>query len=373
VEQAGKLPEPVSPTARLTGPAIVATEDGFMLSYRDQDGATMRSVLLFVNDAGSAGSPAVFDLGGCASKEPTDGVGIAYENGAGLVATSLPDCGSGAGAVFVPFDSKGQVGQASGPRNATFVALTVAPQGALAPAAKTGEYELLYRVTTSSPAVVERVVLQGPSFKNIPILHPFGEDDLPFGMVATSPEIRALLAPFASGADGGSPGMKVLVGDRVSDTLATKGSFDLPLATWATMTAWSNHVAAAVPTSAGSTLVAADLVGNSVSVSATGAVGSGTVLGSSLAPLRDHFFVAQSYQGGIRIVRLSGAETKLSLAPVATVELPTTLGTASLTDFGGTQLSIAAARDRVAVIWLTKPNLISGDITGGWALLRCSI
>jgi hypothetical protein len=371
VEQAGKLPDPVAATARLTGPAITATDDGFMLAYRDQDGATLRAVLLFVSDAGAAGAPSAFDLGGCAGKQPSDGVGIAFENGVGMVASSLPDCGKGAGAVFIPFDSDGTVGNASGPRNATFLDLTVAQGGALAPAATAGEWEFLYRVVTASAAVVERVVLQGPSFKSLPFDHPFGDTDIPFGMVATSPTVRAYLAPIAAGADGGPPGTRVFVGDRQSDTIQTAGTFDLPLANWAAMTAWDNHVAVAVPASAGMALTIGDLAGNAVAVSANALVGSGPTESGALAALRDHLFLAHGFPGAILVDRLAGAKTKVSIPPVDTVTLP--VGALGLTAFSGKQMAMAAARDRVAVVWLNKPQLAGGETTGGWALLRCSI
>jgi len=368
VEQAGKLPDPVAATARLTGPAIAATDDGFMLAYRDQDGSTLRAVLLFVSDAGTVGAPSIFDLGGCASKQPSDGVGIAFENGVGMVASSLPDCGSGAGAVFIPFDSDGTVGSASGPRNATFLDLTVAQQGALAPAANKGEWEFVYRIVTASSTVVERVVLQGPSFKSIPIVHPFGDTDLPFGMVATSPTVRAYLAPIAAGVDGGPPGTRVFVGDRQSDTIQTADTFDLPLVNWAAMTAWDNHVAIAVPGSAGMALTIAELVGNAVTVSANVPVSAGPTMSGALKVLREHLFLARGFPGAILVDRFTGPT---SMKPFDTVSLPA--GALGLNDFGGTQLAMTAARDRVAVMWLNNPQLAGGEATGGWALLRCSI
>jgi hypothetical protein len=371
VESAGALPDPIAPTAVLTGPGIAATDNGFVIGYRDQDGATLRAVMMYVNDSGQAGQPSVFDLGGCASQTPTDGVGVAYEGGAGLMATSLPDCGSGAGAVFVPFDGAGVVGNASGPRNATFLDLKVAPQGVLAPAAASNEFEFLYHVETSSSMVIERVVLQGPSFKSIPIVHPFGDVDLPFGMVATSPKVRAFLAPDSTAA---TPGTKVLVGDRQSDTLPdfTSTTFDLPLANWATITAWSNHVAAGVPASTGLTLKIADYSTGSVAVNANGLVGSEAFAGGALAVLRNHLFVAQGTYGGIKVFRLDGAETKVSITPSDSVEMPAAVGAVNLGQFDGTHIAMAAARDTVALVWLNKPTLAAGDLTGGWALLRCS-
>jgi hypothetical protein len=336
VEKAGKLPDPVAATARVTGPGIVATDDGFVLGYRDQDGATLRAVIAYLTDGGTLAPPAVFDLGGCANKEPTDGVGLAYEGGAGLMTTSLPDCGKGAGAVFIPFDSKGNEGQqAAGPRNGAFLELDVAPQGFIAPAANDNEYEFLYRVTTANPPVIERVVLQGPAFKtSVPIVHPFGEDDNPFGMVATTPQVRAFLAPVQSAGN-----TIVLVGNRSSDTISIPdggtSQFTLPLANWAAITAWNTRVAAAVPAATGMTMTVGEFVNNSVKVDTTGVVGTGAVSGGALATLRSHLFVAQSKAGGITVHRLEDANGAIATKPADSV-------------------------------------LSSGDPTGGWALLRCA-
>ena len=42
-----------------------------------------------------------------------------------------------------------------------------------------------------------------------------------------------------------------------------------------------------------------------------------------------------------------------------------------MTTFDGIRIAMAAARNRVAVTWVTKGSLQSTDPTGGWALLRC--
>ena len=48
------------------------------------------------------------------------------------------------------------------------------------------------------------------------------------------------------------------------------------------------------------------------------------------------------------------------------------LGTMNLSAFDGTRIAAAAARDRVAVTWLTKATADSALPIGGWALLRCA-
>lgn len=370
IDKVGKLPPPISATATLSGPAITATDDGFVIGYRDQDGGSLRGVLSFLKDNGELAAPQVFDLGGCANKNPTDGVGIAFSNGFGMMTTSLPDCGKGAGAVFIPFTSKGAVEQASGPRNGAFEELKMAQGSPIAPAAADGEWELIYRVKTTgaTASVVERVVLAGPGFKTVvPIARPFGDEDIAFAQVATSPQVRAFLAPVPSLSK-----TVVSVGPRTSDTLDEKGTFQMPQAQWAAITAWNTRVAAGVPAGAGMTIQPAEFINNTVNPKASFVVGEGSVLGGAMTVLRDHLLIAQGRSGGITVHSLSGANGSISAKPAVSADFPVSLGPNNLTTFDGSHIAIAAARDRVAVTWVSRSALASGDSTGGWALLRCA-
>lgn len=374
VERAGALPEAAAETAQMSGPGIAATDDGFVVGYRDQNADSLRLLVSYIPDDAKMGGPSLYDLGGCVSEQVTDGVGVAYENGKGLVATSLPNCGKGAGAVVVPFNSLGVVEPAQGPRNGAFLSLQLAPGSSVAPAATVGEFELLYKVNSGGTPVVERVVLTPDNpvsvFKALPIEHPFGEDDLPFGMVATSPQVRAFLAPVNG--DGGQNTL-VQVGNRSTDTIDIKGQFTLPYSgSSATIAAWNNKVAAAVPASSGSNVAVVDFTNNAVGTPVTGTVGTGTVYSTAFAAMGSHLFVAQGHTGGITIHRLEGADGKVSLTPSDTVELPPSLCDVSLSTFDGTHLAMAAARNRVVVVWLTKPKLSAGDPSGGYAVLKCA-
>lgn len=369
VVSAGELPKPTSLNAHLTGPDIVDTPTGFVLAYREQDttGAKLTAVVAGLSDGGSLSKPAAFDLGGCAGVVMKDGVGIAYRGTSGLVATSLPNCGgTGAGAVLIPIDANGLASGASGPKNATFLGLTMARNGGLAPGAAVGDYELIYRVVHSTPEV-QRVVLTGKSFKQVPVTLPFGAEDVPFAMVATSSSVRALLGPVPSKA-----GVVVLVGPNGSDTLATKGEFKLPGASWAGLTAWDDRVAALVPASSGVTWKAARLAGSTVSEIGGGTVGNGVAKGGDLVALRDHLVMLLATNTGMKVLRLSGAQGTLSAAPIHSVDLPSTIGPVSLATFDGEHVAMAAARSHVAIVWLMRSTLTTGDPTGGWALLRCS-
>ncbi len=372
IEQAGALPTPIAPTARLSGPSIVATDDGFMLGYRDQSGDTLRAVAAFLKDDGELTPAQNFDLGGCSNQLPEDGVGMAFAGGSGMMTTSLPDCGQGAGAVFIPFKSNGQIEQASGPRNKAFKNLWMSQGGAIAPAAGAGDWELVYRVQHEAGSPwIERVVLQGAAFKGtVPIAKPFGDEDAVYSLVATSPQLRAFLAPVQT--EGGSITV-IKVGDRSSDTLDLSAEFALPqTAPWAALVAWNNRVAAAIPAGVGMTIQPAEFTGGAISPKASVLIGAGTVSGGALAVLRNHLLVAQGRSGGITVHRVDGADGLLANKAAVSMDFPASFGPANLTTFDGVRIAMAAARNRVAVTWITKATLESTDPTGGWALLRCA-
>ena len=332
----------------------------------------MRAVLAFLKDDGALSPAQNFDLGGCANQVPEDGVGMAFAGTSGMMTTSLPDCGQGAGAVFIPFNSKGQVEQAVGPRNKSFKQLWMAQSGAIAPAAGNDDWELVYRVQhqADSPSV-ERLVLEGSAFKtSVPIAKPFGDADVAYTMVATSPQVRAFLAPVQSGGEGTTV---VKVGDRSSDTLDLSHELSLPRAApWAALVAWNDKLAAAIPATVGMTVQPAVWKLGAISPTAPMQIGKGTVMGGALVVLRDHLFVVQARSGGISVYRLDGANGSLAAGPAVSMDFAGSLGTMNLSAFDGTRIAAAAARDRVAVTWLTKATADSALPIGGWALLRCA-
>jgi hypothetical protein len=392
VAAGGKLPAPVVPEAGLSGPGIAATDTGFVMAYRDQDPTTgvPRVVVYYVSDQGVPGTPGQFGLAGCPEKVLKDGVSATYGDGLGLITTSLPNCDStkGAGAVFLPFDDLGNVSNAAGPQNPLFNELTIGPVSAVAVGAGEGDFDVVFRSVTSTPNI-ERAVWHGNNFKSgVTIVHPFNDGDYPFGLVATSAQVRAFLA---TGAD-----TQVLIGNKSGDILDTAPStLTLPgAAPWAALTAWSNRAAAAVPASSGIAIKVGQLgggggeAGSSEIASLT--VGSTAATSGGLAVLRDHLFVAQARAGGITLHNLEnangtilpptpgssgsgdGGSSEGGTKPAGSIELQTNLGEATLANFGGTQMAMAAGRNRIAIVWLTKPKLADGDPTGGWALLRCN-
>lgn len=364
VESSGSLPNAGPAANHPSGPGLVATDSGFVIGYRLQGGDVLTARLVALSDAGASSAEQVFDLGGCASTLISDGVSLAYRSGKGMLAASLPNCGKGAGAVFIPFDDKGQPGQASGPKNAAFASLGTSVH-ALAPSTQAGEYHFVYTVTAGTPGVAERVVLQGPTFKaTVPIAHPFGDAPRPWVSVATGGEVIAMLSPNAAASE-----MKLLVGAHQGDSLSLTGEATL-LGAEGDLVAWGSRVAAGARSASGFQVDVYELATGGITSLGSGLLSSSGAVGSALAVDGDWLVAAHGSPGAIRIDRIPGAQ--------ATPSFATALGTladasqiAALKSFDGKRLAVAAARGRVVVAWLSKEKLEAGDSAGGWLMARC--
>ncbi len=391
VAASGPLPAPADSSAIVSGPGIVATPEGFVVAVRDMSsgGDTGQVRLIGLSDCGAPAVRAAVDLAAnkltCSGGASSDGLGIAFANGAGLAAASLPNCGDGGGVLLMPFDEKGELHAApSGPRNVAFQKFTmVSPTGAAAQGAAPSDFELVYRIEQGpTTGDIQRVVLsappgaaQGPKFKNVPVQNPLGADNIPFAHVVTSSQVRAFVGsiPSTGGADGGTPSQVVIrVGPNASDTLDTKGDVFLPDANWAAATAWDDKAAALVPTASGATWKAAQLAGSTVSEHASGTVGSGVLKSAAMTTLRDNLLIVTATGQGMSVHRITGAMGTLSSSAADSVALASDLGGGILEGFDGDRVAIAAARSRVAVVWVNKSQFASGDVMGGWALLKCA-
>jgi len=357
IEASGALPAPAATASVLTGPGVVATDTGFVIGFRDQDGASLRAVVVPLSDGGVTGAPDEFELGGCAGVSPTDGVSLAYRDGKGMMTTSLPNCGTGAGAVFIPFDDKGQTAQAAGPKNGAFKGLETWP-GALAPSKGIDEYELVYTVTSSQPSVAERAMLSGTNFKTtVPIAHPFGEGPRGGIAVATGKDVIALLSSDAS--DGS---VDLVMGPLTGGALDVKPAPELPSGKDAGLVAFGSRVVAGVRTAAGLSVRVLELGTGIVSV-ASGELPSTDSLSSSLAVDGDRLYAVHAGKAKLRIQTVHGVSATPSFPAATTTELTHT----ALSSLQGTRVAVAAARGKLVVVWLDG-NSVSA---GGFIVARC--
>jgi len=352
---------------KVTGPAITATDAGFVIGFRTESksaGYALRAELVFLS-GGAIAKRYDFDIGGCSNASPSDGVSLAYRGGSGLFATSIPDCGSGAGAALVPFDVTLSPSEALGPLNAAFSSLTIANAGALAPAATDGEFDFVYRVVVSGVPATQRVVLAGASFKDFPTELPFGAADIQFARVASSDAARALLGRVAYQID-------VLVGPNSSDTLATVGTFSLPAAPFAALHAWDKRVVAGVPTPTGFAWEAVGLAGDSIYSVSTADENDGTPGSADLDVINEDLLLAEAWPGTLSFKRYPGANGNLSSQPKQKVVFWSKIGDMSLDQFDGTHMAVATSVERVAVAWIDNTLPTEGaEVVGGWAILKC--
>lgn len=368
-----------SSTVVAGGPGITPTPDGFVIGYREgsSTGAAGHVKLMGLTDCGQLVQSAHVDLAAaglaCAGGGSDDGVGVAFSSGAGLAAASLPNCGSGGGVLLMPFDAKGALhAKAAGPRNAAFHKLRMAsPTGSVAPSSSATDFELVYRIENDSGGgELQRVVLSapageaGPEFKGVPVQFPLGNEDILFGRVVSSTQVRAFAGSIPSKA-----GVVLALGPNSADTLDTRGEVQLPDANWTASTAWADKAAAMVPAATGVTWKAAQLAGATVAEIATGTVGSGSVQGGGMAVLGNNLMILTATSQGMTVHRVTGAQGTLGTSASDSVPIP--LGAGALTGFDGQRVAVAAARTRVAVAWVNAAQVSSGTV-GGWALLKCA-
>ncbi len=164
----------------------------------------------------------------------------------------------------------------------------------------------------------------------------------------------------------------VQVGPNAGDVLVSKGELTLPLASFAAITAWDNHVAALVPSASGMTAGSASLAGDTLAIAQSAPLGSGVVNGAALTTVGDHLLVLSGSNGAFSLIKVPGAKAALNFGQSEAEDFnPTNLSQLSGA-FDGTHVAIAAARARVLVVWLTSAKLGTGSETGGWAMLQCA-
>ncbi len=378
VVASGDLPKHQLPGAIGQGPAVVATDTGFVIGYVEW-GEEGTAVVVSLSDDGSLGAPTNYGLPGCGwVPDARYGLGMAWGAGGGILVGNLPKCSpsKGAGALFLPFDTAGIPNNAAGPQNALFDDLSLARVGAVAATPSPNEFEFLYRVVSSSGPVVERIVLQGSSFKSTPIVHPFGDDDRAFGSVVTGEKLRAYGAP-----DAIAQTTEVAIDDNASEQFDEKGKLPLMYAPYLALSAMDAFLIAAVPAlmldgSRGIELELAQLSGGTASWIGTGSIGSSSFAGpvpdqaindSSLAfaKLAANPILLEGSKGELDLYRIQ----PFTPLPTDTASFTGTDLGASLDAFDGARVAIAAARGRIVVVWLDTSG--PSDVSGHFAVLDC--
>jgi hypothetical protein len=345
---------PASGATNLSGPAVAAMANSFILGYRQWDGSSLRLVLRTLSVSGALGNQNPFELPSCASTVGDDGVSIAFSGQQGLATTSLPNCGNGAGAAFVPLDASGLSGEAKAPQNATFKALSLW-RASLAPGQGANEFELFYRVETGD-SPIQRILMQGADFKSAPVVTPFDQEDASFVGEATWGPDRAYAAVR-------SASVVVKLGVASGDSVNIESELQLPFAKTFGITAWPDSVALSLPTPEGVLLASAHRSAGWKPAETWTIPNSADAQTTDIDNTGDHLLVLHTHPGSFSVCHVPGANGTLATSPQNCVKQPAS--------FDGKLAAMAALADRVAVVWLSAAEPAAGAPAGGWAVLEC--
>ncbi|MEO7110742.1 MAG: hypothetical protein ABI183_09915 [Polyangiaceae bacterium] len=391
---AGPFADPLAISGTLaSAPAIVATDTGFLIAYREYDptAGDARLTLLPVDSSGGAGVADVETLPNrCADQDESDAVGMAFSGEDGLVAIARTPCMNSSG--FDLYDINGipgvnSYGQETSGTLATSV-LALSNAHAVAPA-KSGFYVVF---TKDGQALVDTT--NGVQFAGT--AETFGGAPPQTGAwVASSDQLVAFLAgaigaptivdsgsPNESGDDSGItppdddggpiPVLRLNVAAAGTDPSALGAPVEFPGA-WGSLAAQGTRVivASSGDTSSEPVMWRAFDLGAPAPNAQDGfnVQGLGAVSYTDVAFHLDNMFFAVETPGSISLVSYNHATT----TPVYSKEV--VLGQnpriPALSGVRDGRLAVVASDTRVAVAWVTGRELAPDDAVGGYAIFAC--
>jgi hypothetical protein len=377
------LPDPIDPTAYLSGPGIVATKDGFLIAYREQmSGATKSRLTSVVLDDQGMLSPSkhiAFDSG-CASPIPDDGVGVAWSEtrGDGLAAVSQLDCGMTAdggagghtaGLTLIGFDGQGSLPSFNTVRGAGN-SVSLARVHSVAPLFADGAFAVLSTIDQIPTLALIASKGAGTIDPDIGSIQPMPVRSSGFAEIAAS---KDLLSRLIEGTNEAGVGASLLLDGGIatlsSDEAGTGGTVDddLPDGPAGAVAVSGEQALTAMVTATGIEWRMRTLA----SAEAQGALDvEGPVLGVDAAWLGTGAIVAAGRKGGLELFRLPDAAS--SIQDAGSTDTSRTMDLSNLLSaFDGGHFAIAGARGVIALTWLTSHALQGGEPTGGYAVFRC--
>lgn len=363
------LPVPRSAGATFTGPDVVATPEGFVVGYREVDatGATAKGYRILVKNDGTASAPVAYDLHGCSGAPASSGLAMGWSdaNHAGLMAVAMPACGEAGPSLHVTtFDAFGQ------PRSLdTYNTqdLRLSSVQAAAPYPDSTRIAMA-AVANGQPTMYlfqdSRVFQDTEAIEN-------GGQPATFAQVATGTGIVALAAAASVGGAGTSTiSLSVRAPKSTNPSTVT-----LPGGTKAAVAAWNDRALLAVADTNSISWNAYDVDGYGVGNG--GLAGSGSAfLGLDVAVMQPHVWVAGARPGTITLYRLDDINGSFESSTTYMANLkgtPDPSSDASLLDFDGKNVALAAGNNRAIVVWLTDEGP-ADDVQvpiGGYAVLTC--
>jgi hypothetical protein len=364
---AGPLGDPFAVISDIvSAPAVAVTERGFLVAYREYDktGGAAQLTVATIDPGGALSIPVPTMLvGQCAMQNESDGVGLAYVSGGGLVASARPSCGGpSSGIDLLAVDATGHSSSNMfSPLAGAQPALSHAH--ALSLSGMTTGFLSYVAGGDANVVGVSALQLQGSPTKIASAPESLAE-------VSATGQAVALLTGGSGGADGGSgsPLLSLSIGGSPGDAGAPS-SFP---GSWGALTAAGTR--AFVLTS--STTMGQPVAWYTLDEGGTPSSGSfappgmGAVLGGDVALQGDRAVFAVEQSGALSLVVFDHAST--SPTPLRSVQLagdPRIPTQASVRDG---KVAVAASADEVLVAWVTGTNLTPNEAVGGWALYACS-
>lgn len=358
----GTLPSLTAADAVVSGPAIVATGDGYLVGYREdsagENGSRRAKLhLMSLGGDGALAAPVTTQLESCEATASTLGLSMAFASDQGLGATPLPACeGQGAGLHLFTFASNGaQLDSRSfvdaGP------SLSIAPTHSLAAARQRNGFELVYTVDDAA----YRLGLSGakPNDAYRPL---FASTSAAFAQIATTSDGIAYLVGSTTTADPTLFGFGPWERDPVVQSLvgSTSGA----------VTAHADRAVAAVVTGEGQVhWRGLGLDGSSLGDGAMeGSRRFGTV---DLATVNGSVVLASGRPSEIVLAVITGRDGSLSPRPTLVAQHGPSLGGISLSRYDGGSLAMASAGSQFALAWLDG-ELTGEAPVGGFAIFDCA-
>lgn len=352
------LPLELSGSDTASAPAVVVTETGFLVAYREYDpnaGAAQLTVAA-VDEGGAITIPAPAQLPSqCPGSDESDALGAAYAGGTGVVVSARPACagGTGAGLDVLAVDATATVLTTS--FDPVGGAPILSPHATALSGAATGYVAYLDQGSATL------VGLAGLQTSGTPARFG-GAPPRTLAEVAATDQTVALLGGDGSTldlqlgaavADGGAPftttgglGAVTAQGSRAFVVSGATGGQSLAL--------YTLDVGAASPSP-----------GTSFSPP-----GQGPIAGADVAAAGDRVFLAVEQPGSISVVAYGGAST--TPQPLTSVLFSDDPRIPSQENVRDGRIAVAASDSRVIVAWLTAAQLGPDDPVGGYALFACS-
>jgi hypothetical protein len=388
----------------VSAPAVAATDDGFLVAYREDDtgDGVARITVIPIDEAGGAGTPQQTQEAACSAAELSDATGLAFSGTSGVVAEARAGCGGSGGIDLYSVNDTGTIGSAGFTSEGAPRALFSTAHALTSSSA--GTFVAYVESNVATVGVVNGLAVGATTSFS-------GANNATNAWIAASNSMIALVAssgsgtngggedasaPIEAGEAGGTEDAGALPDDagppstsgselRVNIVAAsgTGASFaSLPAAgtfagTWASVSAQEGRafVASDGQTTAQPIVYRAFDVGSATPNVATVTGGFATadvgpVLYADVAFHQDHVFFAVESQGAIALVAFDNAST--TPTALRTVELADDPRIPSISAVRDGRVAVLATDTRVLVAWTTEESITFNDATGGYALFACT-